>query len=79
MLDIGKMIGRVRLTPVELKDSSTLEGWLNGLERIELAPDAKTDRINERVRIVTEFVKCAFENTVSCEYDLHLLGGEHAF
>ncbi len=43
LLDIGKMIGRVRLTPVALNDSAKLEGWLNDIEGTELVPDAKSD------------------------------------
>ena len=79
LLDIGKMIGRVRLTPVALNDSAKLEGWLNDIEGTELVPDAKSDRIKERELIVMDFLKGAVERTVTGKSDFHLLGSEHAF
>lgn len=79
LLDIGRMIGRVRLTPVALEDSAKLDRWLNDVEWMELTPDAKTDRIKERESIVTDFVKHAVERTVTGQSNFHLLGREHAF
>ncbi len=78
-LDIGKMILRVRLTPVDLGQSDDLNEWLTDVEWIEVNPDAITPRIREREDIVTDFVRSAAERAKTGAADFHLLASGHAY
>lgn len=78
-LDFGKMISRVRLTPVARQESDRLDKWLRGVSWVETDSDSITPRIQERIDMVTQFVRSAGERTATGDADFHLLSGEHAY
>ena len=78
-LAIGKMILRVRLTPVALEQSDDLNKWLTDIDWVEVNPDAITPRIQERVDMVTDFVRSAGERAKIGTADFHLLSSENAY
>ncbi|MDH3613208.1 MAG: hypothetical protein OEU90_00350 [Gammaproteobacteria bacterium] len=77
-LDYGKMLGRVRLTPVSSSQSGELQGWLKKTKQVELIPQAVTNRIREREEIVTDFLRLAIERANSGAADFTLLGSDDA-
>ena len=78
-LDYGKMLGRVRLTPVSLSQSGDLQKWLKRTKQVALDPQAVTTRIRDREAIVTDFLQKAVERANSGTADFTLLGREHAY
>jgi hypothetical protein len=78
-LAIGKMISRVRLTPVALEQSDDLNKWLTDIDWVEVNPDAITPRIQERVDMVTVFVRSTAERAKIGAADFHLLASENAY
>lgn len=78
-LDFGKWIGRVRLTPVFRQDSSKLDEWLSDVNWVEIDSESITPRIQERVDMVTEYVRVAASRAAEGVADVHLLGSEHAY
>jgi len=78
-LAIGKMILRVRLTPVGPDKSKDLDKWLSKVDWVEVDPDAITPRIREREDVVTEFLRSAGERAKSGEADVDLMGSAHAY
>lgn len=78
-LDYGKMMGRVRLTPVSLSQSGDLQKWLKKTKQVELIPQAITSRIREREEIVTDFLRLAIERANSGTADFNLLGSDNAY
>ena len=77
-LDVGKMILRVRLTPIEHKQSSKLKKWLAGTSWVTVNPAAITPRVREREKIVSQFVRSAGKRASVGKADFHLLGRAHA-
>lgn len=78
-LDFGKMIGRVRLTPVAAGDADKLDDWLADVHMVQVDPGTITSRIKEREQKVVHFINLAAERTVTGESDFHLLSDDHAF
>jgi len=78
-LAIGKMILRVRLTPVGPDKSKDLDKWLSKVDWVEVDSDAITPRIREREDVVTEFLRSAGERAKSGEADVDLMGSAHAY
>lgn len=78
-LDYGKMLGRIRLTPVSLSQSGELQRWLKKTKQVELIPQAVTSRIREREEIVTDFLRLAVERANSGAADFTLLSSDEAY
>jgi hypothetical protein len=78
-LDYGKMIGRVRLTPVSRDKSGKLSRWLKSVEMVSLNPDSLTTRFREREEIVADYVRDAAARAKSGTADAHELDGRHAY
>ena len=78
-LDYGKMLGRVRLTPVSLSQSRDLQKWLKRTTPVALNTAAVTNRIRDREEIVTEFLRLAVERANNGTADYTFLGNEHAY
>lgn len=64
-LDYGKMMARVRLTPVASSESADLQKWLKKTSYVSLNPQALTDRIRDREKIVTDFLHEAIDRANS--------------
>ena len=79
MLDYGKMLGRVRLTPVSAHDSSNLDSWLDDVSWVRVDADVMTDSVRARENIVGEFIRTTAERTRTGESDFALLGNDNAF
>ena len=77
-LDYGKMMGRVRLTPVSLSQSGELQEWLKKTTPVALNRQAITDRVRDREQIVTEFLRLAIERANNGTADFTLLGSDSA-
>lgn len=78
-IDFGKMIGRVRLTPVGPDESDDLAEWLDESSPVEIDRALITSRILEREEIVTNYIETVIRQAAIGESDYHLLGAEHAF
>lgn len=78
-LDYGKMVGRVRLTPVSLSESKDLQKWLKKTKQVELIPQAVTSRIRDREKIVTDFLRLAIEQANNGTADFTLLDNDYAY
>ena len=78
-LDYGKMVGRVRLTPVPLSESKDLQKWLKKTKQVELNPQAVTNRIRDREKIVTDFLRLAIEQANNGTADFTLLDNDNAY
>lgn len=78
-LDYGKMTWRVGLKPVARQESDALHGWLGDVSWVEVESNSMTPRIQERVDIVTEFVRSAAQGTATGDADFYLLNSEHAY
>jgi hypothetical protein len=78
-LDYGKMMGRVRLTPVSSSQSGELQKWLKKTKQVELIPQAVTNRIRNREEIVTDFLRLAIERANSGAADFTLMGRDDAY
>ena len=78
-IDFGAMIGRVRLTPVEAKQSKDLQKWLAKVSWLEINPDAITPRVQDRAAVMTDYVRSIATRANSGEADFQLLGVEHAY
>jgi hypothetical protein len=78
-LDYGKMMGRVRLTPVSSSQSGELQKWLKKTKQVELIPQAVTNRIRDREEIVTDFLRLAIERANSGAADFTLMGRDDAY
>lgn len=78
-LDYGKMMGRVRLTPVSRSQSKDLQKWLKKTKQVELISQAVTDRIRDREAIVTDFLKQAIARANSGTADFTLLDSDSAY
>lgn len=78
-LDYGKMVGRVRLTPVALSESKDLQKWLKKTKQVEMSPQAVTNRIRDREEIVTDFLRLAIERANSGTADFTLLDNDDAY
>jgi len=77
--DYGKMMGRVRLTPVTREQSKDLDGWLDDVSHVQRDPSATSESIHRREEIASAYIRSAVERTATGEADFHLLGSEHAF
>ncbi len=77
-LDIGKMILRLRLTPVARDQASELDKWLSDVEWVELNPNAMTPRINEREELVVEYLQSVVEKARQGRADFAVLAADHA-
>lgn len=78
-LDYGKMLGRVRLTPVTRDNSESLSKWLEEVEMLSLNPDAMSNHVRTREKIVSEYVRAAAAKARSGAADSHELDGRHAY
>lgn len=78
-LDYGKMVGRVRLTPVPLSQSGDLQKWLKKTSPVELMQEAITNRIRDREEIVAAFLQQAIERANSGTADFTLLDSDSAY
>jgi hypothetical protein len=78
-IDYGKMMGRVRLTPVSLSQSGELQRWLKKTKQVELNPQAITNRIRDREKIVTDFLQLAIERANNGTADFTLLDNDDAY
>ena len=78
-IDYGKMMGRVRLTPVLLSQSGELQKWLEKTKQVELIPQAVTGRIRDREEIVTNFLQLAIERANNGTADFAFLGNDAAY
>jgi hypothetical protein len=78
-IDYGKMMGRVRLTPVSLSQSEELQSWLKKTKQVELNPQAITNRIRDREKIVTDFLQLAIERANNGTADFTLLDNDDAY
>jgi hypothetical protein len=78
-LDYGKMMGRVRLTPVPLSESDDLHDWLGKTKPVELVPEAITNRIRDREKIVGDFLQDAIERANNGTADFTFLGSDSAY
>jgi hypothetical protein len=78
-LDYGKMLGRVRLTPIASSQSGDLQGWLRKTKQVKLDPQAVTNRIQEREKIVIDFLRQAIERANSGAADFTSLGRDNAY
>ncbi|MDH3336434.1 MAG: hypothetical protein OEM85_04610 [Gammaproteobacteria bacterium] len=79
LYDYGKMIGRVRLTPVSREQSSDLQGWLSKVNHVEVNASAMSPRVRGREEVVSAVVRAAAAKAKSGQADFHLLGGDHAY
>ncbi len=79
MLDFGKMIGRVRLTPIAAHNSSKLDRWLEDVRWVKLDSDTLTDGVRERENIVGQFIRETAARTETGESDFALISNENAF
>ena len=77
-LDVGKMILRVRLTPVARDQANDLDAWLTDVEWVELNPEAMTTRINEREGLVVGFVQSVVEKANQGAADFTVLAADHS-
>lgn len=77
-LDYGKMMARVRLTPVASSESAELQKWLKKTSHVSLNPQALTDRIRDREKIVTDFLNEAIDRADSGAADFSLLDNDSA-
>lgn len=77
-LDYGKMLARVRLTPVSLSQSGELQKWLKKTKQVELIPQAVTNRIRDREELVIDFLQQAIERANNGTADFTLLGSDAA-
>ena len=73
-LDFGKMIGRVRLTPITREQSRELEAWLSGATWVEIDPATMTDQVRRREETVASFIRSKSGNA-----DAGQLGAAHAY
>jgi len=78
-LDYGKMLGRVRLTPVSTSESKELQKWLKKTTQVALNPQAITNRVRDREAIVTDFLREAVERANSGTADFTLLDSDDAY
>jgi hypothetical protein len=78
-LDFGGMVGRVRLTPIEVRESDKLEKWLSDVTWVELDDASMSNRILERQKIVTDYIEQVIHKTETGESDFHLLSTDHAY
>jgi hypothetical protein len=78
-LDYGKMLGRVRLTPVSLSQSGDLQKWLKKTKQVELNSQMVTGRIRDREKIVTDFLRLTIERANSGTADFTLMGSDDAY
>jgi len=78
-LDYGKMLGRVRLTPVSASESRNLQKWMKGVDYVALDSQRITSRIQDREKIVTDFLAAAIERANSGTADFTLLDGDDAY
>jgi hypothetical protein len=77
----GIKIGLVKMevVPVLPKDAKKLDKWLKKVEFVTVDPDGVTDRVREREKIVTDYLKGQFASHRAAGKKLQLMGGEHAF
>ena len=78
-IDFGKMIGRVRLTPIETKQSDQLDKWLGDVSWVEINQDSLTERVLERQQIMKDHIAKIVRQIDAGESSFHLLGSDHAF
>lgn len=77
--DYGKMMGRVRLTPVTREQSKDLQGWLEKVSYVQRDPSAASEGVRKREEIAGAYIRSAAARTETGQADFHLLGSEHAF
>ncbi len=77
--DYGKMMGRVRLTPITREQSNDLQGWLKKVSYVELNPSSMSPRVRGREEIVSAVVRSAAAEAKRGQADFHPMGAEHAY
>ena len=77
--DYGKMMGRVRLTPITREQSKDLEGWLEKVSYVQRNPSADSESVRKREEIAGAFIRSAADRTETGQADFHLLASDHAF
>ena len=77
----GIKIGLVKIevVPVLPKDAKKLDKWLKKIEFVTVDPDNVTDRVREREKILTDYLKAQFASHRAAGKKLAMMGGEHAF
>ena len=77
----GIKIGLVKIevVPVRPKDAKKLDKWLKKIEFVTVDPDSVSDRVREREKIVTDYLKAQFASHRDAGKKLQMMGGEHAF
>lgn len=78
LIDVGNIVLRVKMKPVGAEQSDKLNDWLDDVEIIELALDAVTPRVQEREKLVAEFVQSVADKARNGQMDFTDLNSEHA-
>lgn len=64
---------------MSLSQSKELQSWLKKTKQVELNPQAVTNRIRDREKIVTDFLQLAIEWANSGAADFTLLDNDDAY
>src|SRR5262249_51473227 len=78
-IDVGEMVFRVKMMPVETREATELEKWLSEVTYVRLDPAAQTPRVLERETLVTDWVQSVVERARGGTVDYTELGSAHAF
>jgi len=78
-LDVGKMMGRLRLTPVTLNEQKNLDKWLADVDWVEMNSDLLTPRATQREEIIVQHLRSLTEKLATGEVEFSTLGSDHAY